>query len=80
MEKKYTQKDYLKITVIASIIAVPLVIAYGAAGYFEENGTEFWSEWDCDQMTEFAMTTEFNKISEQQHIQYNLDMAPCIEE
>ena len=80
MEKKYTQKDYLKIVIIASIIAVPLVIVYGAAGYFEENGTKFWSEWECEQMTEFAMTSEFNKISEQQHMQYNLDMAPCIEE
>ena len=35
---------------------------------------------DCDKMTEFAMTPEFNKTSEQQHMQYNLDMAPCIEE
>ena len=79
-EKKYTQKDYLKIAVIVSIIAVPLVIAYGAAGYFDENGTKFWSEWECEQMTEFAMTLEFNKISEKQHMKYNLDMAPCIEE
>ena len=59
---------------------MPLVVAYGAAGYFEEEGTKFWSEWDCDQMREFAMTSEFNKISEEQHMQYNLDMAPCIEE
>ena len=49
---------------------VPLVIAYGAAGYFEENGTKFWSEWNCDKMTEFVITPEFNKISEQQHMQY----------
>ena len=80
MEKKYTQKEYLKIAVILVIIVVPLVVAYGAAGYFDENGTKFWSEWDCDQMTEFAITPEFNKISEQQHMAYNLDMAPCIEE
>ena len=80
MEKKYTQKEYLKIAVILVIIVVPLVVAYGAAGYFEENGTKFWSEWECEQMTEFAMTSEFNKISEQQHKLYNLDMAPCIEE
>ena len=80
MEKKYTQKDYVKIAVIASIIAVPLIIAYSAAGYFEEDGIEFWSDWDCDQMTEFAMTSDFNRISEEQHRLYNLDMAPCIEE
>ena len=80
MEKKYTQKEYLKIAVILVIIVVPLVVAYGAAGYFDENGTKFWSEWECEQMTEFAITPEFNKISEQQHKLYNLDMAPCIEE
>jgi len=80
LEKKYTQKDYVKIAVIASIIAVPLIIAYSAAGYFEEDGIEFWSDWDCDQMTEFAMTSDFNRISEEQHRLYNLDMAPCIEE
>ncbi len=80
MEKKYTQKEYLKIAVILVIIVVPLVVAYGAAGYFDENGTKFWSEWECEQMTEFAMNPEFNKISEAQHMQYNLDMAPCIEE
>ena len=79
-KKKYTRKDYAKITVIAGIIAVPLVIAYSAAGYFEEEGTKFWSEWECEQMTEFAMTSDFNKISEEQHRLYNLDMAPCIEE
>ena len=79
MEKKYTQKDFLKIAVIASIITVPLVIVYGAAGYFEEEGTKFWSEWECEQMTEFAMTSDFNRISEEQHRLYNLDMAPCIE-
>ena len=80
MEKKYTRKEFLKIGIIAVIIVVPLVVAYGAAGYFEENGTKFWSKWECEQMTEFAMTSEFNKISEEQHMQYNLDMAPCIEE
>ena len=80
MEKKYTRKEFLKIGIIAVIIVVPLVIAYDVAGYFEENGTKFWTDWDCEQMTEFAMTAEFNKISEQQHMQYNLDMAPCIEE
>jgi hypothetical protein len=79
-KKKYTRKDYAKIAIIASIIAVPLVIAYGAAGYFEEEGTKFWSEWECEQMTEFAMTSDFNRISEEQHRLYNLDMAPCIEE
>ena len=80
MEKKYTRKDYLKIGIIVSITAVPLVIAYGAAGYFEEEGTKFWSDWECEQMTEFAMTSDFNRISEEQHRLYNLDMAPCIEE
>jgi hypothetical protein len=80
LEKKYTQKDYLKIAIIISIIAVPLIIAYGAAGYFEEEGIKFWSEWECEQMTEFAMTSDFNRISEEQHRLYNLDMASCIEE
>ena len=80
MEKKYTQKDYLKIGIIVCIIAVPLVIAYGAGGYFEEEGIKFWSDWNCEQMTEFAMTSDFNRISEEQHRLYNLDMAPCIEE
>ena len=80
MEKKYTQKDFLKIGIIAVIVVIPLVIAYGAGGYFDEDGIEFWSEWDCEQMTEFAMRAEFNKISEQQHKLYNLDMASCIEE
>ena len=80
MEKKYTQKDYLKIAVIVVIIAVPLVIAYGAAGYFEENGTTFWSEWDCEMMTEFAATTEFEKITAEQVRLYNLDLGPCMEE
>ena len=79
MEKKYTQKDFLKIGIIVVIVTVPLVIAYSAAGYFDEDGIEFWSEWDCDQMTEFTMTSDFNKISEQQHMQYNLDMVLCIE-
>ena len=79
MEKKYTTKDYAKIGVISAIIIIPLVIAYGAAGYFEEKGTMFWSDWDCDMMVEFAKTSEFNRISEEQHKQYNLDMAPCIE-
>ena len=79
-KKKYTGKDYLKIAVIGCIIGVPLYIAYSSAGYFEEGGTIFWSEWDCDQMTEFAQTSDFNRISEAQHKQYNIDMAPCIEE
>jgi hypothetical protein len=79
-KKEYTRKDYAKIGVIAGIIAVPLVIAYGAAGYFDEDGIEFWSDWDCEQMIEFAQTTDFNRISEEQHRLYNIDMAPCIEE
>lgn len=79
MEKKYTRKDYMKIAVIVAIIAVPLIIAYGAAGYFEENGTKFWSGWDCGQMTEFAMTLEFTKITDEQQMQYNMDMTSCFE-
>ena len=79
-KKKFTGKDYAKIGTIAGIIGVPLVIAYGAAGYFEENGTVFWSDWDCDRLIEFAQTSDFSRISEEQHKQYNLDMAPCIEE
>jgi len=70
----------VKIAVIVAIIAVSLVIAYGAAGYFDENGTKFWSDWDCNQMTEFAMTSDFKKITDEQHKQYNLDMAHCIDE
>jgi len=66
--------------VIIAIIVVPLLIAYGAAGYFDEDGTEFWSEWDCTQLIEFAMTPEFNKLTEEKHMQYNLDMAPCIKD
>ncbi|MDH3618324.1 MAG: hypothetical protein OEM89_06330 [Nitrosopumilus sp.] len=80
MEKKYAPKDFVKIAVIVAIIAVSLVIAYGAAGYFDENGTKFWSDWDCNQMTEFAMTSDFKKITDEQHKQYNLDMAHCIDE
>jgi len=80
LKKKYTQKDYLKIVVIVVIITVPLVIAYGAAGYFEENGTKFWSEWDCGQMTEFAATPDFKKVTAEQVRLYNLDLAPCIED
>ena len=80
MEKKYTPKDYLKIAVIGCIIGIPLFIAYYTAGYLEEDGIKFWSDWDCDQMTEFAMTEDFNRISEEQHRLYNIDMAPCIEE
>jgi len=79
-KKKFTGKDYSKIGAIAAIITVPLVISYGAAGYFDENGTIFWSDWDCEKMVKFAQTSEFNRISEAQHKQYNLDMAPCIEE
>lgn len=80
MEKKFTSKDYAKIGVISAIIVVPLVIAYGSAGYFEDKGTVFWSDWNCDKMIEFAKTSDFNIISEDQHKQYNLDMAHCIEE
>ena len=79
MEKKYTQKEYLKIAVIVAIIVIPLVIAYGAARYFEENGTQFWSEWNCEQMTKFAATPEFKKISGEQIRMYNLDLSTCIE-
>jgi len=79
-KKKFAGKDYAKIGVIIAIISVPLIIAYGAAGYFEKDGIEFWSGWDCEQMTEFAQTDSFNRISEEQHRLYNLDMAPCIEE
>jgi len=79
-KKKYTGKDYAKIGIIAGIITIPLIIAYGTAGYFDEDGIEFWSDWDCDQMTEFAKTDSFNRISEEQHRLYNIDMAPCIEE
>lgn len=81
MEKrKYTEKDYAKIGVIVAIIGIPLVIAYGAAGYFEEDGIEFWSDWDCNQMIDFAQTSDFSRISDEQHKLYNLDMTPCIEE
>jgi len=80
LEKKYTQKDYLKIAIIASIIAVPLVVAYGAAGYFDENGVKFWSDWNCDQMIEFATTSDFKKITEAQNRLYVLDMWPCLDE
>lgn len=78
MRKKYTPKDYAKIGIISGIIIIPLVIAYGSAGYFEENGTIFWSDWDCNKMIDFAKTSDFNRISEEQHKQYNLDMAPCL--
>ena len=80
LEKKYSGKDYVKIGAIAGIILIPLMIAYGAAGYFEEDGIKFWSEWDCEHMTEFAMTSEFSKLTEDQHRLYNLEMATCIEE
>ncbi|MEJ2669851.1 MAG: nitrilase-related carbon-nitrogen hydrolase [Gammaproteobacteria bacterium] len=62
---------------------LPLVVA-NRCGYEEnpldsEDGIEFWSDWDCEQMTEFAQTESFNRISEEQHRLYNIDMAPCIE-
>ena len=79
-KKKYSKKDYAKIGIIVAVIVVPLVIAYGAAGYFEEGGIKFWENWNCRQMTEFATSDEFNKISKEQHKLFNLDMEPCIEE
>ena len=66
--------------VIGCIIGVPLFIAYFASGYFEEDGIKFWSEWDCVQLTEFAQTSDFKRISEEQHRLYSIDMAPCIDE
>ena len=80
MDKKYTTKDYAKIGVIGCIIGIPLLIAYYAAGYFEEDGTKFWASWNCDKLIDFAQTSDFNRISEEQHKQYNLEMAPCIEQ
>jgi len=80
LEKKYTKKEYLKIVIIVAIIVIPLIVAYGAAGYFEENGTKFWSEWNCEQMTEFEKNSEFSKITNEQKLQYNLDLAPCFED
>ena len=80
MEKKYTSKDYLKIAIIAGIISGPLIFAYSISDSFEQENEKFWSEWDCDKLVEFAMTPEFNEITDEQHKQYNLDMAPCIEE
>lgn len=80
MEKKYTKKEYLKIAVIVVIIVVPLVVAYGAAGYFDPKNSKFWSNWDCDQMIEFSTTSEFKKITLDQNRLYNLDMSPCFDE
>lgn len=80
MEKKYTSKDYLKIVIIAGIISIPLIFAYSITGSFESELEKFWSDWDCDRLVEFATTPEFKKITDEQHMQYNLDIAPCIEE
>jgi hypothetical protein len=80
LEKKYTQKEYLKIAVIVVIIVVPLVVAYGAAGYFDPTNSKFWSNWNCDQLIEFSITSEFRKITLEQNRLYNLDMTPCLEE
>lgn len=80
MEKQYTRKDYMKIVVIVAIITLPLIIAYGAAGYFEENGTKFWFGWDCDQMIDYKNTPDFEKIKGNQLKSYNLDLIPCLEQ
>jgi hypothetical protein len=80
LEKKYTQKEYLKIAVIIVIIVVPLVVAYGAAGYFDPDGSKFWSEWPCDQIKKFAMTSEFNQLSDNVRTQYDLDLTLCADE
>lgn len=80
MEKNYTKKDGLKILIIICIIAIPLVIAYGAAGYFEENGTKFWSDWDCDEMTTFSQSSEFSRITAEQRNQFDETFSLCLDE
>ena len=79
MEKKYTRKEYLKIGIIIIIIVVPLVVAYGAAGYFDSGGSNFWSEWDCDQMNEFAKTPEFDLLTDEVKIKYDSDFVLCLD-
>ena len=61
------------------IIVVPLVVAYGAAGYFDPEDSKFWSEWDCDHLIGYAMSSEFNQLSDEEKIQYELDLTTCVD-
>ena len=79
LEKKYTRKEYLKIVIIIVIIVVPLVVAYGAAGYFDSEDSKFWSEWDCDHLIGYTTSSEFNQLSDEEKIQYELELTPCID-
>ena len=66
--------------VIICIIAIPLVLAYGAAGYFEDNGTKFWSDWNCDEMTTFSHSSEISRITAEQRTQFEEAFSLCIDE
>jgi hypothetical protein len=69
-----------KIVIIGLAVAVVITIGL-TAGYFVNANTPNnpWDGLPCDEMMNLAMSPRHHNFTEQQHIQFHMQLEPCIQ-
>lgn len=69
----------LLVVIVVSVFAV-LIPAILAIDWLEENviNPRIWKDWSCDEMQEYAMQFEDEKLSSFQRAQFHQDLSRCL--
>lgn len=70
-------KDYLKITAIAGIVIVPLIVGLYAVQLEEQRHPSFWSSWSCKKLQNFENSNEYHKLDSNQKEKFTEDLKNC---
>ena len=60
-------------------IAILVVVAGSIVGYFVYDSLNPWDGLSCEEMFEFAMSTEHQELTMEQHMEFHKDYDPCIQ-
>lgn len=67
-----------KIIIIGIIVAA---IAIGSVGYFSyaSSSNNPWYGMSCEEMINLAMSPDHHSFTEQQHMQFHMELEPCLQ-
>jgi hypothetical protein len=69
-----------KIIIAASIAGIAVAVSMTVGYFVYANPTSNpWDAMNCEEMMNLAMSPEHQIFTEQQHMQFHMKLAPCID-
>jgi len=58
-------------------IVILVVVAGSIVGYFVYDSQDSWDGLSCEEMFDFAMSSEHQELTMDQHMKFHKDYDPC---